>query len=646
MRSDWKITFFKPDIPGIFPILNGIRFAAEFSGDEECGIILDESNGAENRLPFAKEGKRGLLYGMQIVGEGVLKCRYHFYQGNDIYTDPYATAVSGLEKWGEATRIPRSNYGYFDATEFDWEDDAPLEIPFEDSNIYGVNVRAFTMHKSSGVRHKGTFEGIVEKIPYLKALGITAIELMPCYEYEECMPCISYGQVNDFSPEYTKTDSDKKRINCWGFQSGCYFSPKASFSAGKSPQYSFKSMVRKLHQNGIEVMMHFYFPPTIKQLYMLQVLKFWVNEYHIDGFRLSGFHIPIRLLAEDAALRSTKIRISYLTDDELQVADNTGFKNFAIDSLQFKNDMRRFLKGDEGLANQVLNLQRLNHEGIAVINYLADYDGFSLYDCVSYEKKHNTDNGENNRDGVEINYTWNCGIEGDTRKKSVTELRLKQLKNALSFLFLSQGTPFLFSGDEFANTRFGNNNVYCQDNDTGWIKWKDNRFSNEILTYTKFLISLRKANRILHLKEPLKVMDSRGLGYPDISYHGTEAWRPDLSYISRMVGIMLCGQYANASDASFYFVFNMHWEPHRFALPKLPKGSAWIKLADTSQPSENKEMVTGETHETETLVTLDGRTVAIYQSIPYLPPKQSRNKKKKLTQAKEKRQNNESLETF
>lgn len=639
MRSDWKLTFFKPDIPGVFPIHNGIRFAAEFSGDEECGVILYESDGTENRLPFSPKGKRGLLYGMQIVGAGVLQCRYHFYQGNDIYTDPYATAVSGLEKWGGATMIPRRSYGYFDTAEFDWEEDAPLEIPFEDSIIYGINVRAFTMHKSSGVRHKGTFEGIVEKIPYLKALGITAVELMPCYEYEECMPCIVNSQANETVSASSQTDPDKIRTNCWGFQAGCYFSPKASFSAGRSPQYSFKSMVKKLHQNGIEVMMHFYFPPTIKQLYMLQVLKFWVSEYHIDGFRLSGFHIPVRLLAEDAALKSTKIRIGYLAEEELQVAANTGFKNFAIDSFQFKTDMRRFLKGDEGLTNEVLHLQRLNHEGIAVINYLADYDGFSLYDCVSYEKKHNEENGENNRDGAEINYTWNCGIEGDTRKKTVTELRLKQLKNALTFLFLSQGTPFLFSGDEFANTRYGNNNAYCQDNDTGWIKWKENRFSREILTYTRFLISLRKANRILHRKEPFKVMDFIGLGYPDISYHGTEAWRPDLSYISRMAGIMLCGQYAAPSDASFYLAINMHWEPHRLALPKLPKGSAWRKLSDTSQLSEDREMHTGETHETETLVMLGGRTVAIYQSVPDSSPKQSKRKKKK-------RQNNESLETF
>ena len=614
MKSDWKISFFKPDTPGTFPIPNGIQFAAELCQGEECGVILYGPDGKEWKIPFSSEGKSGALYGVQIEGDGLLKCQYNFYQGNRILTDPYAKAVSGFEDWGNSKGKPRISRGILDSESFDWEGDVPLGIPYEDTILYGLNVRAFTMHKSSGIRHKGTFEGVAEKIPYLKELGITAVELMPCYEYDECMADLS---------------EDVVRLNCWGFQQGYYFAPKASYSASKRPAYSFKSMVKELHLNGIEVMMHFYFPPETKQLTMLNVIRYWVKEYHIDGVRLSGFYLPVRMLAEDAFLKNTKIRCGYLSEEELAAAGDAAFKNFAVNNGNFRNDMRRFLKGDEGLINEVLRLQRNNPEEIAVINYLADYNGFSLYDCVSYERKHNEANGEDNRDGEEINYTWNCGIEGDTRKKSVQVLRLNQLKNAIAFLFLSQGTPFLFSGDEFANTRLGNNNAYALDNDTGWIKWKDNQFSKELLSFTRFMIALRKNHAILHMKHPLKIMDTVGCGYPDISYHGTEAWRPDLSYISRMAGIMLCGQYATQKDDTFYLAYNMHWESHNFALPKLPTGYAWMKLIGTDRPLPDAESIAQAGQEADDLIEIKGRTVVVYKSVPHTPQQQSKTKKKK-----------------
>lgn len=640
MISDLKITFFKPDVPGIFHESNRIKFAACFTKDEECGIVLYTPDGTETRLPFSSEGKRGALYGMQIEGSNLTECRYHYYQGDQIFTDPYATAILGLEKWGCISDTFRPTYGGFANEQFDWGNDRSPEIPYADTILYGLNVRAFTAHKSSGVKHKGTFEGVIEKIPYLKELGITAVELMPCYEYEECMSCILAPENGNQQESLHENVSDSVRLNCWGFCQGSYFSPKASYSAGKLPAVSFKSMVKELHQNGLEVMMHFYFPPQTEQMYMLDVLKFWAKEYHVDGFRVSGFHIPIRLIAEDASLKSTKIWIGHLSDEELSVAGDIEYRNFATDNGNFRNTMRRFLKGDEGLINEVLKLHRSNPEENAVINYFADYDGFSLYDCVSYERKHNEANREDNCDGTDINYTWNCGVEGETRKKAVMELRKKQMKNALTFLFLSQGTPFLFSGDEFANTRFGNNNAYCQDNDAGWVKWKHNHFSKEILTYTRFLISLRKSNRVLHMKKPFKVMDSIGCGYPDISYHGTEAWRPDLSYISRMVGIMLCGQYADKDAESLYLVYNMHWEAHRLALPKLPKGYAWVKIIDTLYTQQKDETIGIENYEKDALIEIQARSIAVYQSLQQ--PKRKSSKRKNH----EKSRMNESVETF
>lgn len=631
METNWRVTCFRPTKQGVVCTKNSVSFAAESVADKECGVILYDKEGNCYRFPFQKEGRRGNLYGLKIDGEGLNNYFYNYYLGDRIVTDPYAWEIQGLEAWGE--KRGRKTRGFLGKRDFDWQGDEPLTIPLNESIFYGLNVRSFTMHKSSGVRNKGTFEGVAEKIPYFRELGITALELMPCYEYDECMEEQKKPAILPLSAaEPLKENSRKEealedqegekpiRLNCWGFQEGFYFAPKAAYSAGRSPVTSFKRLVRKLHQNGIEVIMQFYFPPQIGQMYMLEVIKYWVMEYHIDGVRLNGFHIPLRLIAEDAVLKNTKIWCSYVPGEELPVILNPSFKNFVTDNGNFRYDMRRFLKGDEGLINQALYYQRRNPKEHGVVNYMADYDGFSLYDSVCYERKHNEANGEDNRDGAEVNETWNCGAEGESRKKGIDQLRQRQIKNALSFVLLSQGVPFLFGGDEFACSRFGNNNSYCQDNETGWVKWRKTGFAKEILAYTKFLIRLRKSNGILHMKEELLVMDSIGCGYPDISYHGIEAWRPDLSYLSRIVGVLLCGKYSPEKGESFYIACNMHWESHELALPKLSKSKKWTKIADTFQPvgdfaegpkESGAESGSGE----ERGFSINSRSIAIFRTV-------------------------------
>ena len=614
-----KIIYFKPTKQGVYPIKNGFSFAEEVLDDGNSGLILYAENGEHIKIPFQKEGKRGSLYGVMVeaVSGDFPYVEYNYYCKSNVYTDTFARKINGLSKFGHGLTAKRKTRGSLTLKEFDWGEDEPLLIPYSDSVIYGLNVRGFTMHKSSRVKNRGTYEGIAEKASYLKELGVTAVELMPCYEYDECIYPVSRAGMDKTSKGEAAKEAtengfpevfrEKVRLNCWGYQAGFYFAPKASYSACGDPEISFKKMVKELHAYGIEVMMQFYFPPEMNQSLILDILKYWVIEYHIDGVRISGFQIPYVIIAKDPLLQETKIRSSYFPVDEIYGKRIPYYRNLAADNSGFRNDMRRFLKGDENLVGQVIFDQRNNPKDCAVVNYLADYDGFSLNDMVSYDRKHNEANGEDNRDGTDHNYSWNCGFEGECRRKSVLDLRKKQIKNALAFLFLSQGVPYLFSGDEFANTRYGNNNAYCQDNDTGYIKWKTGKLQDEILCFTKELIHFRKEHSILHCQKELKILDTRGCGYPDISYHGTEAWQPDLSYISRMIGIMLCGNYSEKQDEpSIYIAYNMHWIAHELALPKLPKGERFIRVLGTEEVSPEKK--------SENKIVIPERSIAVYIS--------------------------------
>ena len=598
MQTNWKIEYFKPTQEGVQRITNGFRFTTALPpSNEESGLILYAANGETFRFAFSEQYRQGNLLGIQLKGPELENYYYNYYQGNSVFTDLYAQELHGLEEWGGTeNEKPRATYGCLRQNDFLWKNDKPLQYPYEECIIYGLDVRAFSMHKSANVQNPGTFEGIIEKIPYLKSLGITTLELMPCYEYEECL---------------------YPAINCWGFQTGFYFAPKASYSAVKNPIQSFKSMVRELHAHKIEVLMQFYFPTGTPQLYMLEVLQYWVSEYHVDGFRMNGCNIPVRMLSENAFLKQTKIWFTELNESEITPLGANQVRNLSRNHQGYRDEVRRFLKGDDGFMNQFLYFQRHNPKDYAVINSLADYDGFSLYDTVSYERKHNETNGEYNQDGTDLNFSWNCGIEGDTRRKAVLSLRLRQLKNAFSLLLLSQGTPFIFSGDEMANTRYGNNNAYCQDNEIGWIKWEQNPFSSELHAYVKSLIQLRKTYQILHMPTEFRMMDHISCGTPDLSYHGEEAWQPDLSHMSHTIGIALCGKYAEPYEPSFYIAINMHWENQTLALPKLPKNSYWTKIEDTAElnsSSDSKLTTRDFDYETNDHALIQARSIAVYQS--------------------------------
>lgn len=594
----YKVKYGKPYPLGAHACNGGTNFSMVNSSDEECGIILYKKGVEQKqRIAFDNNHKIGNISCLFVENLSLKDYEYNYYIGDNIFVDPYATKIYGNEKWrgGEFTR-PMLRGGLYDE-EFEWENIAPLQIPYSDSIMYLVHVRGFTKHRSSGVKHKGTFEGIIEKIPYLKELGINAIELMPAYEFEECeweseeqiekINTIEY-QVSHFDQEITEAEEIKaKPLNYWGYRNANYFAPKASYAASSNPGKEFKRMVQELHRNGIEVIMQFYFPNDVKQGYIIEILKHWVLEYRIDGMHLKGALVPVTLIATEPLFANTKIMCEgFNLDDIYPNGEQPVYRNLGYYRDEFMLDIRKYLKGDhDRLQNFQYHMTNYNPK-CGVINYVTNYYGFTLNDLVSYERKHNEANGENNTDGTDYNYSWNCGVEGPSRKRVVVQLRKSQMKNAMSFLFAAQGTPLLMAGDEFGNSKNGNNNSYCQDNEIGWVNWKGLQKNADLYEYTKKLIAFRKVHKIMHLEEGFTMLDRYGYGCPDLSYHSEDAWRTQLESYNRHISMMYCGNKKSESQKDMcepdyvYIAYNMHWDEHKFALPSV-SNYKWVPVMTT-----------------------------------------------------------------
>ncbi len=529
-------------------------------------------------------------------------------------SDPFMMNSTALRRFGDTSSEIDNGKLYDDV--FDWKDDEPLHIPFNEVVAYQLHVRGFTAHSSSKVTHKGTFAGVTEKIPHLLDLGINQVVLMPCYEFDEIIRPRKMTTMDNI--DYRSVPGQEShKVNYWGFTKGFYYMPKAGYSDG-DPVREFKEMVRSLHKAGIEVIMRFYFPDCINKAFITDILNFWACNYHVDGFFLMGSDIPMDIIAADIYLRDRKIYNPFFDKDRI-INRRYGYnRNMAFVNSDFMNVCRKYLKSDENQLSDFLYRQRLNPEDVHTVNYITDYYGFTLNDLVSYDYKHNEANLEDNSDGENFNYSWNCGVEGVSRKKSVIYLRTKQIKNALVFLLLSQGAPMITAGDEFCNTQGGNNNPYCQDNETGWLVWKSNKTTREITDFTKMLIHLRRSHPILHPEREFRLMDYASCGFPDLSYHGDMAWNPRYDNHLRHIGVMKCGKYARLTrtceDDFFYIAYNMHWEDHTFALPKLPKGLVWTVEFMTCD--ENAGAVVYDTLAgSEGTVTVPDRCICLLRSV-------------------------------
>ena len=537
------------------------NFSVAVPEGQTCELIIYKkgarASAFSQEMPYSDVA--GNLHFLSVVLEQPEDYEYCYKIGGKIIPDPYGKAFSGREHWSVSKGKEKRKLRTRIVTDtFDWEKSQFPHLKKEDVIAYSLHVRGFTKHSSSGVAHKGTFDGVTEKLPYLQKLGINQIHLMPVYEFDE----------------------NQRHVNYWGYGKAYFFAPKASYAAG-DPVNEMKSLVRQMHLAGIEVILEMPFTEGTTFSLILDCLRYWVMQYHVDGFIVNPYICNPDELAKDPVLAKSKI---------LKKEDG------------FQNVMRRFLKGDEGMIWDVIC--QLKNQDTQLYNYIASHNGFTLCDVVSYDGKHNEANGENNLDGPDYNYSWNCGAEGNSRKKAINELRKNQIFNAFFLLLFAQGMPCILSGDEFMNTQKGNNNAYCQDNLISWLDWNQLSRQEELYIFVCRLIALRKACMKQIAKKSEDTMGRSGI--PQISYHGEDAWQMPAGRASRQLGVFY---HEESTEKDFYIAYNMHWLSHSFALPSLPKGMEWVCMAGTKEGVlDEKEAVPVK----DKKVQLEERTIKVF----------------------------------
>jgi isoamylase len=564
----------------------------------------------------------------------------HRYDPNAVLLDPSATALSGSSCWGKSSDPPTQRYtsrrSLYLRRPFHWQEDAPLLTPLEDTIIYELHVRGFTWHPSALVAHPGTFAGLVEKIPYLQSLGITAVELLPIHEFDEC-DC----------PFRNPLTGERLR-NFWGYNSIAFAAAKASY-ASSGPEHGqvteFREMIRAFHAAGLEVYLDVVFNHTGEgddrgrtysfrgldnRLYymltpdgrylnfsgcgntvscnnavvrhlLIDCLRFWVADMHVDGLRFDLASVMgrdylgrvlveppvVEMIAEDSVLADTKLIAEPWDAAGLyQVGHFPYGRRWSEWNGQYRDQVRRFWRGEPGLSGALATRLsgssdlyqasgRLPHHSV---NFITCHDGFTLLDLVSYNHKHNEANGEGNRDGCNDNFSWNCGVEGPTDDPAVQGLRQRQARNLMATLLLSQGVPMLLAGDEFLRTQGGNNNAWCQDNEVSWIDWSLATKNAGFLRFTREMIALRRRHPALRRRWFFQGQA--------VTWHGVEPKRPDFSATSRTLALTLDGQHTTREpDRDFYMAFNAWQGALNFRIPPSPRGRPWRRVVDTALAS-------------------------------------------------------------
>ena len=646
---------------------NGVSFTINSHGATRCTLLLFKPQAPKPyaRIPFPDSYRIGDTYSMLVYDIKPDEFEYAFsfdgpyepakgllFNEENVLLDPYSRAVTGQRKWGEKpeggkdfeyrARVVKSN--------FDWGNIKQLEQPFEDLVIYETHVRGYTKDKSSGVSALGTFAGLKDKIPYLKDLGINAVELMPIFEFDEM--------------ESARVVDGVQLYNYWGYNTVSFFAPNTSYAFNEEHNHEgdeLKSLIKALKENGIEVILDVVFNHTaegnemgpcfsfkgidnnvyymltpdahyynfsgcgnvmncnhpVVRNFIIDCLRHWAIEYRVDGFRFDLASIlgrdqngapmanpPIlESLAFDPVLGKMKlIAEAWDAGGLYQVGSFPSWNRWAEWNGRYRDDMRSFLKGDDGMAGNAITRitgsrdlyspESRGHK--ASVNFMTCHDGFTLYDLYSYNEKHNEKNGWNNTDGDNNGHSWNCGAEGETDDPNVNGLRRRLIKNAFAALLCSRGPAMFFAGDEFCNTQFGNNNAYCQDNIISWLDWSRLEEFKEIHDFVRHMIQFRKEHPILR-----KMTKPSSCQFPEISVHNGTPFNASTDYKTKLIGIMYAGRNEeDKEDDIVFYCMNAYWEPLVMQLPVLPNGKHWHVDTNT-----NAEYFDGEdfTEKTELL---------------------------------------------
>ena len=641
------------DLNGATPLQNGVNFTIHTCGGTSCELLLFHRAQEEPFavLPFPEAYKIGNVYSMIVYGLNIDEFEYAYrvdgpycpekgllFDKNKILLDPYAKAVAGQRTWG--IRWDHTYHARVVKDRFDWGDMPQSKKELCDLIIYELHVRDFTHHPSSGVQHRGTFSGLMEKIPYLKELGINAVELMPIFEFDETMN--------------SRTVDGKQLLECWGYNTVGFFAPNSSYAAANEHNQEgteLKTLIKALHDNGIEVILDVVFNhtaegnekgntfsfkgfdnniyymltpdgnyynfsgcgntlncnhPVVQQL-ILECLRYWTINYRVDGFRFdlasilgrnedgSPMNNPplLRTLADDSILSNVKlIAEAWDAGGLYQVGSFPASGRWAEWNGRYRDSLRSYLKGDSwnawdaawsisgsgDLYGGYYDNTHSNYAGYnSCVNFLTCHDGFTLYDLYAYNDKHNEANGWNNTDGANDNRSWNCGAEGETDDPEVLSLRRRMIRNACAVLMCSRGTPMFLAGDEFGNTKFGNNNSYCQDNITSWLDWRMLEKNKDLFKFFKFMIAFRKKHPVIHKQLPTSVC-----GMDPIHTHNLNAEETDIPRDARTFCVSFAGyDKEKGKDDLIYVAVNTFWEDVTITLPNLHRRGAWHLSVNT-----------------------------------------------------------------
>ena len=575
---------------------NAVVFTFRGEKEDTCAVVLvDRGTKEVTKIPVPDEYCMGSLRSITVELSMPEKYLYEYEINGKAFLDPYARVIVGREVWNDAKRA-ESNYKVYGAVVAEGvsaDKDYCPEIPKSQMVMYKLHVRGFSMDGGTSKRLAGTFGAVEERLDYLQALGVTTVELMPVYEFEE-MPVPKPKELPEYltwekkendliKPEEEETPKNTK-INFWGYEPGNYFAVKASYA--KRPQKAaqeFKHLVEALHSRGMECIMEMYFPETENHNLILDALRYWVRRFRVDGFHLLGGNLPMTAIMQDTLLSRTKI--FYMDFDEAMIDPEKKYKNLYVYKEEYQYPARKILNHINADMTEFMNQQKKQGKQLGYVNYISSNNGFTLADVFMYNDRHNEDNGENNVDGDAWNFSNNYGIEGPTRRRYVNQIRHKQWRNAVLMVFLAQGVPLVWSGDEFMNSQKGNNNAYCQDNPIGWINWKKAKLHQKDVEFVKAVCTFRKEHAILSKETPFHFSDYRTLGFPDVSYHGENAWICGFDLGKMNLGLMYCGAYAKEEE-DVYVAYNFYSAVSTLALPKLDKKKKWYLVIDSANDSE------------------------------------------------------------